>query len=440
MKLLKKLEWEDQDDIRNRVGSGKLYLQARSYSRVFDDVYKHLSYVINNTKCKLELDIIIASAISSLKLNNEGLTYSRTKSTYSDFNKRCPKNRKVSYKRMFSVLDVLESAGYIVNYSGFKDCENNASMPATIIFTSKFKDIFDNEDLDRCGVIIKEQSVVVKNSDGTLSDKGIPNLKNMCSVVDNINDWLMTYDFNFGVLDKKFLIQRVFKFKKGSDVLGAGRFYFGVLQCIMRGKRKFFKINRECVTEKDYSSNHMMLIAEKEGVILPQDFKPYNVDISDLISCDDESKIRPILKFCCMLLLNSGTAKASFTKSWKENIALIDKFITKGDWKSAQENMFYGVSGLRNAKFVVQRVKEHNSYAEKYFGVKHGSWDTLQLWDSNILLNTMLMMKDANKPFIPYHDSLVCRKSDGEYLEYCMRESWKLEMGSNNNCRIDTKF
>ena len=438
MQQLKDLSKEEQELIKIKVAGSKLYLQARSFNRNFEAVMKGLLRV-SGKKYTLELTVLIASAISALKLNDLGLSYTRDKGKYLAFNNKQPKGRKSSYRRTLDLFEILEDTGYIENFVGFKDVENNQSMPAIILFTDKFIDLFDKNMLVQYGEVIPQPEVIIKDSQGIIL-KNTKEAKSKEEVVREINNWLSTHTFNFGVLDKVFNLQRIFKYNKLATALGAGRFYFGALQTIRKGKRRLFKIDGCPVTERDIVSNHMMLIAELEGVILPEGFRPYSVDVSDLITCEDESKIRPLLKFCCMLLINSGSSKASFTKAWKSNLTLIDKEIKEGNWNKAQENLFYGISGIRNAKKVVERVAEHNAYANKYFNVKSGSWDRLQLLDSEIMLETMLMMRAVDKPLIPYHDSAVCKEQDGDYLEYCISTAWKKIIGTNHNCILTKKY
>ena len=336
------------------------------------------------------------------------------------------------------MFDYLEEKGYLENYSGFNNKDMKESISSCILFTDKFINLFDKEHIAKFAKSVKTHSAIVR----TRVDGDVVEIKNVIGIgkkreeVDELNKWLNTHKFTFITHVKPVDLQRVFI----EHLEFAGRFYFGALQCIDRDKRRFFEIDDTSVTERDYVSNHMFMIAEKEGADLPEGFRPYDVDVSDLLACDDPKQIRNILKMCCMFLLNSGTPKATFTKFWKSNRDLITVAIENEDWKTATNNMFYKVSGFKNRKKVIERLMEHNWYAKDYFGNKGGTWDILQYEDSEILLRTMKKMMKQDVPFLPYHDSLLAQHDKGDILEQAMRESWKEVLGNDRYCFIDKKF
>ena len=184
----------------------------------------------------------------------------------------------------------------------------------------------------------------------------------------------------------------------------------------------------------------MFIVAEITGTSLPEGFLPYDLDVSDLIRSNDKTKIRKIIKSVCMFLLNSGTPEASFKKFWKESRNLIKESMEKEQWSKVEGNLFYKVSGLENSKELVKRVEQHNIYAKDYFRIKGGCWGKLQFIDASILLECMLSLVDKNIPFLPYHDSVLVRKQDGETLEREMRNAWKKVLGNDKYCKIKKEF
>lgn len=437
MIYLKTLSIEKQDDIRILVGNSYLDLHFRKMHKVFNKVMNVLLKEVG-IKYREELSALLYNSISALKRMDKGLYLSRNNITYTNFNKNNPEYKPISWRKIKSLLDILENLGYITNYSGYNDKIQGLSMSSCIVFSDKFISMFDHKDIDTFGRVIVHKKAVVREK---LDDDLVVEIKNVQGIgkkqkeILEIQQWLDTHRFKFVTCEKKVDLQRIFL----EDLTKSGRVYFGGLQCIERTRRRLYEINDVKVSEYDFDSNHMFICAELERVILPEDFKPYEIDVSALIQCEDIKKIRTILKFCCMFLLNSGTPEATFKKFWKSHIKLIDEAVKVGDYKSAEKNIFYGVSGLKNTKAVIKRLEEHNSFAKNYFRIKGGCWEYLQNIDSNIMLKIMQKMKDLDSPFLPYHDSIVVYK-DNDIVINLMKESWREVLGSNNNCRVSKKY
>ncbi|CAM0109765.1 hypothetical protein VPH166E361_0116 [Vibrio phage 166E36-1] len=446
MRFLKQMSKDEIDLIKVKVSNSHLDLLYRNLHSKFIPTYNNLLNELGNSY-KEELKTFLYNSVSTLKRMDTGMNVSRHNKTYSDFNKNNPKYNPISWRKIKKLFQSLEDLGYIHNYSGFNDRVSGERMSSCVLFTDKFITLFCNEDIQRYGKSTKSTPVVVREEvlvDNDLGEgevvlvelKYVRGIGEQNTLVTDVNDWLNTHKFKFITYEKPIDLQRIFIERLDK----AGRFFFGNLQCISSNKRRLFEIDGESVTELDYVSNHMMIAAELVGKCLPEDFKPYELDVSDLIICEDSGKLRSILKMCCMFLLNSGTPESTFKKFWKSNMKLIDDAIAAGDWSKAESNLFYKVKGLSNTKRIIKRLEEHNNYAKNFFRVKGGSWGYLQFIDSEILLHTMLDMKENDKPFLPYHDSLLCRVKDEEVLRVAMKKSWKKVLGDDINCRIDKKF
>lgn len=439
MIYLEDLTDDEKDLIRIKVGSSYLNLQLRSFHLALKKYYDNFLSEVGD-RFEEELKPILYCSFTAISKYDTGFYYSRHNTTYSNFNKDNPEFKKISWRKIKGLIDKLENLGYIESYSGYNDRVNNDKMSSCIVFTEKFLNLFDQELLKTYNANTDEPSAVVMTEKGVNGERQIK--KNVSGIaskrvkVDKINNYLSKQDFEFITCSKKVSLQQKFI----ESLTKSGRFYFGELQCIKSDKRILFKINKSPVTEMDFVSNHLFIIAELTKTKLPENFLPYDIDVSDLIQSEDPTKIRKILKTVCMFLLNSGTPEASFKKFWKASREMIKVDMENEKWSKVESNIFYKVSGLNNSKTLVKRVEEHNSYAKDYFRIAGGSWGELQYLDSSILLECMLSLVDKNIPFLPYHDSLLVKRCDGETLMQQMRFAWKTVLGDDKNCRIKQEF
>lgn len=439
MIYLEDLTDNEKDLIRIKVGSTYLNLKSRSFSKSLRLYYDKILKEVGE-KYKEELKPFMYHTFSALNKLDLGIYYSRNNITYTNFNKENPKFKPISWRKIKDLVSELESLGYIKSYSGYNDRLNNDKMSSCVVFTEKYVNLFDKDLLKKFTINIPDSPVVVMTEKDNKGErqvkKNVQGISTRKESVDKINDFLKNQCFEFITCEKEVSLQQKFI----ESLNKSGRFYFGELQCIKSSKRRLYKINNSSVTERDYISNHMFIIAEVTGNHLPEDFLPYDLDVSDLIQSDDPSKVRKIIKSVCMFLLNSGTPEASFKKFWKESRETLKLNMEKEQWAKVESNIFYKVSGLENSKEIVKRVEQHNIYAKDYFRHKGGCWGELQFLDASILLECMLCLVDKNIPFLPYHDSVLVRECDGEELMVEMQSAWKKVLRSNVNCRIKKEF
>lgn len=434
---LRNLVEDELDLIKSKVGGSKLYLKALTCHPVFHTLIGRLVAEFGK-KYQLEISNVIACYVSSLKKGDTGFTYSRDKNTYTNFNKTIVNRKPTSYKRTLEFLQLLEDKEYVKLYKGFKDVANNVSMGACCLFTDKFIQCVDQSKVDRFGKVLNEVSVEVRDSDGNLI-YDLEGFDYMQKKVDSINKWLDTHDFYFGAFPKKVYLQRVYN----EDLYTCGRFYFGELQTIRSFKRKSYLIDKETVCELDYASQHYAILATLAEYKLPENFKPYEIRVDDLLEMKSgycEKKARQILKLACLMMINSGNPTTSLKNVWDNNIQSITKALDNQDFEKAEANPFYGVSGKRNCSEIIKRLKSHNHYAKEFFKRKGGMYGELQFLDSEILFNILLILKKQDVPCLPYHDSCLVRRRDEGILRSAMKDAWKKVLGDDVNCRIDKKF
>jgi len=439
MKYLEDLEDDEKDLIRIKVGNSHLNLKCRTFPNSLKPYYSRLLSEVG-VNFSEELKPFLYCSLKAINKLDLGIYYSRSNISYTQFNKGNPKFKTLSWRKVKGLVDKMVDLGYFESYSGYNNRLLNDSMSSCIVFTDKYLKMFDANLLKGYSFTENGQSSVVMSEKDKRGNREV--IKNVQGIgekrlkIDKINLFLGKQTFEFITCEKKVTLQQ--KFIESLDK--GGRLYFGELQCIKSSKRKLYKVNRDSVTERDYVSNHMFIIAEKVGAILPEDFLPYNLYVEDLIQSEDTVKIRKIIKTVCMFLLNSGTPEASFKKFWKESLKVITSDIEGGNWKKLEGNLFYKVSGLNNTKELVKRVEQHNIFAKDYFRVAGGTWGELQNIDSLILLECMDSLVDLNIPFLPYHDSILVRVQDGVTLEKEMRAAWKKVLSHDKYCKIKKEF
>lgn len=437
MKELKTLSDQETDLIKAKVGGSSLYLKAITHHEVFNPITEKLKGVVGN-KYDLEIRNLVACIVSSIKKLDTGLSYSRDKNIYSGFNKSVKNRKKASYTKLFYVIDKLSQLGYIESYKGYKDVEGGYSMSSCIIYKDKLIELFNLEDVDKYGEAIQDELVVVRDSDG--NNKSGFQTEELEAQVKGLNEWLGGHSFKFGVFEKKVWLKRVFN----EDLNTGGRLFFGFLQTIEATKRPSFLIRNSRVSDLDFSSMHYSLIATLENVNLPENFKPYDIDISDLVTLsgnkDNKSRYRNIVKLACLLLINSGNPSLSLRNAWKQNIKAMDKYKEEGNYGKFESNTFYGASGLDNCNLIIERLVKHNQYAAPYFHKKGGCWGQMQKLESDILMDILLELKTRDLPVLPYHDGLLCESHRSNEVITVMENSWFRVLGNIQNCKIERKY
>lgn len=434
---LKSLTEDEKESINSKVGGGSFYMQATSHHNIFNHATNVLTLLVGE-KFKKEVRMFAANTVASLKKGDKGFTYTRDKNKYTKYNKEHPKLKPISYRRLLPLFDLLESLGYVSVYCGYKDVRANDSMSACLTFTDKLISMFPKEHIIKHAPFIAKDSVIVRDENGD-EIRGVLGIAKERKVMDDLNKWMFNIAFNFGGYDRIVQLQSIYN----GDLETSGRLFFGGLQCIKSIKRRSIRIEGSPVTEQDWSSQHYCILACTLGVTLPSTFKPYEIDAEDLLIMKGgycKAKARKILKLACMMLINSGNPTTSMKNLWDANIDLITEAMKKKDFKSAENNPFYGVSGRSNCAKIIKRLKEHNSYAKDMFSRKGGLWGYLQNIDKKIMVETLLYMKDRNCPALPYHDSAVCRVQDKEVLLEAMRKSWFKILGTTTNCYIAQKY
>jgi len=437
MKYLKEVSQDKRDYIKLCVGSSQTFLGAIKLHKTYNGILRILTKELEGLY-DVEIKVLLNAIINAIKDEDQGTYLTRNQKYYSYINKELSlkRNKCISATRMTRLVAELEVLGYLECYIGYKDVSSDKSMSSCILFTSKLLTFFTNINLNYASRI-KQRYVEVRDVD-KLPKKGVRGIVGLEKEVEEVDTWIRSHEIRFGLVKKNLRLQQVF----AEDLDSSGRLYFGALQTIKSYKRRLIQINGLLCCECDYSSQHLRICATLEGVHLPKDFKPYDVDISDLVTAKDNYEVRArlLIKFAIMMLLNSGNASAALRTSWKNNIIVVSDAIEKGKWAKAKENPFYGLSGIKNIPEIIKRIRKHNSYAEEYFKCKEGAWKLLQNLDGKIMMYILKDLKCKGVCAIPYHDGAIVQSMHKETLIKSMIDAWGEILGDSHNAVVDVKW
>ncbi|UUW39720.1 hypothetical protein VP14_033 [Vibrio phage VPMCC14] len=225
-----------------------------------------------------------------------------------------------------------------------------------------------------------------------------------------------------------------------SDMEHGARFYDrGEIQSKNATIRSTITIDKEETIEVDYSSLHYCLCAEKEGLNL-KGKDPYKFDFEVEID-EDEIKewkkkynihhkydpVRNLKKVAVLAMFNAkdrSSATSAISKKIKDDFNYEDKSMRR----------FVGVKNVSVVK-LIDGILEHNKEVEKYFNSGIGLH--LQFLDSQMIEHCISRFMEIDEVCLPVHDSLIVKRSLGDFAQEVMEEAYLKVMGSKINCRVE---
>lgn len=195
------------------------------------------------------------------------------------------------------------------------------------------------------------------------------------------------------------------------DFFEAARLYtHGELsgQNLSKAVRRTMLIDGEKAAEFDYSGMHPRMLYHRERCNPEGDI--YQPEVV-LPVCHAAPGVRGLIKRATNICLNSrgrGTAQSSISKVMLE----------QGDLRRVVMEEVGDVAGL------VDRLMEAHATITKYFFTGVGM--ELMTADGNIMLAIMRAFRDAGKPALPIHDSVVCRARDARFARATMVDVYQL--------------
>ena len=190
-------------------------------------------------------------------------------------------------------------------------------------------------------------------------------------------------------------------FCRSSFDLG-GRCY-GWWQQLRKMHRSQILLNGEAVVEPDFSQLHATILYAQRGLVVPGD--AYTIPGYD----------RDTIKIAFQVIVNARTTQAAIGAVQKE-------------LKNAhlQHDKKYAAAIVRAVKAAHPNIKDD-------FGRDKGV--AMMRKDSDVIVRVMLKLVDQGIPFLPVHDSIVCRRSDKDLVIKIMEDSF-LEVFPGFPCKV----
>lgn len=159
-------------------------------------------------------------------------------------------------------------------------------------------------------------------------------------------------------------------------------------------------IGGESAVECDFSALHPRILATEAGVVLPDDFDPYDIPQG-----------RELGKLACLIVINCGVGQ-----------------------KAIQAATFHSDYSYPVCAKAIEELVERNPYLLKCKDKMDGL--RLQNVDSQIMDGVIAGLVKEDKGFVPVHDSTVVQESMCGTLVDLMTESYKKVLKTTNNCVI----
>lgn len=401
-----------------------------------------------------ELWCLITNTARAIKYRAIGLSIPRDFKPYKD------NPQKISHKRMVSLLDALESFGFIDLYiGGIVDWHTMGGVGSITVLKDKFLSCFQgvdvSDEVDHFAMVeIKDRST------GEIkSNRGVRSVGKINTYMEDYNEKLILTEISKG---EDLLAVQQYK-RSFSDRIGLGGRHYntsGGVQVMNQEDRGKLRINGEQVVELDFKAMHPSILYEQEYNKDPESviswisevwqgvYNPYGVAMPFLVVDQEKVEwfrkeydkpsydpVRNIAKHALMVCLNATTYRKAYTQVTEEfrNDQLHWGTIPPSTAK------FYGIVADNNfpGHTVCQAVAAHNKPIAEHFYKDKGV--QLQYADSEIVAEVLNRLLMEDEVLLPEHDSVIVRQSIKDKVHRYMREAYKEIMGSDNFCYIEEK-
>ncbi len=348
--------------------------------------------------------------------------------------------RKVSYTAFKEVLEWMCDSGLTELHLGgvmtWKTNDSNDLVPDRVepsylsmskYLESKIRECYP--DLSELPTI--PDVIQVRDKDKKVIEKPLGyQQKKLVKMLNNYNKY--SRKFIISVLDDHFDVQLRKVYNNSSFKNGGRSYVIGEGTTIMaRTFRKKIKIDGEDTVEIDFKSLHPSLIAEICGVVLPDDFDPYGIQIDGY----DPKVLRKICKIAFLCMFNAKDFNQALAAVTNELRTLMDEE-TEEHLPTIWKQMGL-VPQVIAVKSILHKLSEHNMYAADW--MFSGKGVNLQYIDSQIMDLIMQQFMDVDEFVLPVHDSIIVQERLKDFGENSMRIAYKQILGSDNNCRLEVK-
>lgn len=402
------------------------YEEIPAYKEVWSFLRRRYSY-----KYTKEIWTVIYAFRKALSYNIRGSTIPLDKNSYTKANSVHEKG--VSFSRMKRLLSLLEADGYIKLYKGFKDLTDGTAISTCMLLTDKYLRLVE-------GIPVKDRYVSPDFSG--LVELRDPYTKlpitDPCKLEGSnlLEEGLSSYNkhistFDIRVKGRKALT--VYKRVFSGDFNSLGRYFSkGRFQTTKKVLRSQITINGKQTTELDYSSIHLSMLYCECGIVLDNDFDPYQVKIKALDGADPK-QLRSLCKRAVMCLLNSSSRGEAIQAVRYHYLLDKKKPIDSQEYSSV---ILEGKGCYSN---LFDAIEDHNSRVSHFFYTER-LWAYLQGLDSKIATYILKVFTEAGKVALPWHDSFVVCREDRDFLHETMVDAWHEVLGTYDNCKVEVEF
>jgi hypothetical protein len=344
-------------------------------------------------------------------------------------------DRKVGYRPTVRVIDWMVNLGLVDKIVGGVESwtyEDGKIVPKTVVHSS----ITLSEHLiekirpyaERRRVTVIKSVIEVRDKDGNIIPKRLDSYnKGLINLYTQFNKRLRDFNISIDGTSVDFQVRKIYN---NSSLEQGGRVYgcedpLIYSNLLPRDNRERILIDNDKTVELDFKYLHIALLCEKDVITLPDDFDPYQIELKGF----SEKGARWIGKKASLIMINAGVGLVGMGALGKE---------VNDDNRTPQLRQNGDIpSGKISRKEAFDAILSRNPYLRKYADTPVGM--ELQNLDSKIMDNIISEMQMIGEVLIPVHDSIVVRQGMRETAEDIMRKSYKIVMGSDNNCRIEVK-
>lgn len=387
----------------------------------FREAYNEIVSIVG-AGYSVEAWLFVAACSQALKKGVNGSELSRDKNKYAIANSKM--GQGLSYAKTIRVADILEHEGYIDLYLGYHSL-TGSSHRSCFIMKDKMLSLFDQS---KVKLYVRPQSkgseleIRNKAKEVISTGQGLKGSGVIREEVANLNSMMLSHNITLRSTRASVEYHRVFFMELGL----AGRWYGGSVQNIPSRYRKELLIDGEDTIELDFSAQHASILYTQEGIEMKEGFKPYWVNKTHDVS---DSVWRQVCKDCLLCLINAESrsrAAGAVHQKLKDN-AKSDKGKYEGFYITKPE-----------VTKIIKEIEKNNKQIKHRF-YEEILWAKLQHTDSEILACVVRAFTNTGKPMLLYHDSVLVKKSDKDYLMSAMQAGWLHVLGTIINCKIDEK-
>lgn len=374
-----------------------------------------------------EIWLVITCLLKAIRYGNKGTRFSMNNNMYSLANKR--HGQKLSCKRASVVIDKMDQQGWINVYKGYYRSKDD-NMMSCVFYTDKFYNNLNTEAVKRYAQKRSpDEYVEIRPRKGedpvVVSLSSFRGFSSITKSVEDFNNVLANsvIDMVIPDLNERVVCSVMYKRVFSGSLNEAGRYYaVGVFQTQKSESRKSIRVNKEFVTEVDYCNLHPRLLYTLEGIELPYNWDAYRVEGIEWV-CSDSKLLRKAVKQFYMSVLFSDTEDEAVKSIISESNKLAH----------------IKVKGKRDAKKVLQAIKDKNSEIKHWF-FQERLWAKLQYMDGRLATHVINHFTSIKEVCLGWHDSFCVRKSLREQLKLAMLNAWRSLFGTDMNFKVETEF